>query len=264
MSASSSALSPRGLMGSSRTLTSHDRDPATLLGFQFRDPSLFRQAMVHPSYCNEHGMDATESYERLEFLGDAVLELTISSYLYEKFPDADEGQLTKARASIVKGETLANVGRRWGIGEWLQVGRGVEDTRGRDQDSVLEAATEAVIAAVFLDQGMEAARKFITEKMVDELEALSAAMSAGNAPVENPKSRLQEILQGRGEPTPVYRAVDQVGPPHKPVFRVEVVAGEEILGVGSGGRKSDAEREAAEAALIALANGETNDDRTPI
>ena len=98
-----------------------------------------------------------------------------------------KANLTKARASIVKGETLANVGRRWGIGEWLQVGRGVEDTRGRDQDSVLEAATEAVIAAVFLDQGMEAARKFITEKMVDELEALSAAMSAGQCTGRKPQ-----------------------------------------------------------------------------
>ena len=251
-------------MGSSRTINSHDCDPAILLGFQFRDPSLFRQVLMHPSYCNEHGMEATESYERMEFLGDAVLALTISSYLYEHFPDTDEGKLSKARASLVKGETLANVGRRWCLGEKLQVGRGVEDSGGRNQDSVLEAATEAVIAAVFLDQGMEEARKFITENMVDELEALRTAMSAGNEPDENPKSRLQEILQGRGEPTPVYRVVDQVGPSHKPVFRVEVVVGEEILGSGSGGSKSEAEREAAKAALISLAKAETNDDGTPI
>ena len=264
MSASSSARSPRGLMGSSRTLNSHDRDPAILLGFQFRDPSLFRRALVHPSYCNEHGMEATESYERMEFLGDAVLELTVSIYLYGQFPTADEGQLTKARAYVVKDETLANVGRRWGIGKMLLLGRGAEETGGRNQDSVLAAATEATIAAVFLDQGMDAARQFILDKMADELAAANEAMSAGRSPAENPKSRLQELLQGRGEPTPVYRDVDMEGPPHEPVFTVEVLAGAEVLGTGRGRRKSDAEREAAEAALLTLTTAESTDKGNPI
>ncbi len=244
--ASSSARSPRGLMGSSRLPASPNQD--SLLGFRFRDPSLFRRALIHPSYCNEHGLDATESYERLEFLGDTVLELTISAHLYRQFPKADEGQLTKARSWLVRGEALARVGRRWELGERLLVGRGVEATGGRDQNSVLAAAVEAVIAAVYLDQGMEAAREFISVNMMDEL----AAMSLADPPPENPKSRLQEYLQALGRPTPTYRLACREGPDHNPVFSVEAIADGEVIGMGQGGKKSYAERAAAEAALAAL------------
>ena len=120
--ANSSARSPRGRMESSRLPTSPSaagraRNSASLLGFQFRDPSLLDHAFVHRSYCNEHGLEASDSYERLEFLGDAVLELVISELLYQQFPDADEGQLTKARASLVKGRVLAGVARRLRLGE---------------------------------------------------------------------------------------------------------------------------------------------------
>ena len=244
--ASSSALSRRGLMGSSRLPATPYQD--SLLGFRFRDPSLFRRALVHRSYCNEHGLDATESYERLEFLGDAVLELTVSAHLYRQFPDSDEGQLTKARSWLVRGEALAQVARRWRLGERLLVGRGVEASGGRNQDSVLAAAVEAVIAAVYLDQGMEAARQFISVNMIDEL----ASMSLSGPPPENPKSRLQEYLQGQGMPAPTYRLAHREGPDHSPVFTVEALVCGEIIGQGQGGRKSDAERAAAEAALAAL------------
>lgn len=239
-------------MGSFKAPNSFESGPTSLLGFRFRDPSLFRRALVHRSYCNEHGLDANESYERLEFLGDAVLELTISAHLFNRFPSADEGQLTKARASLVKGETLAGVARRWGLGERLLVGKGVEATGGREQDSVLAAATEAVIAAVYLDQGMEAAREFISVNMMDELAALAVSLSGGSLPSENPKSRLQEILQGRGQPTPTYRMVDRRGPDHSPVFTIEVLVGEEVVGRGQGNRKSSAESCAAEAALVSI------------
>ena len=252
MSANSSARSRRGLMGLSRTPKNHDSDPASLLGFRFRDPSLFRLALVHRSYCNEHGLDATDSYERLEFLGDAVLELTISAHLYQQFPEADEGQLTKARASLVKGETLAEVARRWSLGPLLLVGHGVEATGGRDQDSVLAAVVEAVIAAVYLDQGIDAARQFISVNMMDELAAMTLTLSQGSQPAENPKSLLQEYLQGKGLPAPTYRLVDRQGPDHSPVFTTEALAGDDVIGKGHGGRKSDAERAAAEAALLAL------------
>ena len=235
-------------MGSSRLPAPPNQD--VLLGFRFRDPSLFRRALVHRSYCNEHGLEATESYERLEFLGDAVLELTVSAHLYRRFPEADEGELTKARSSLVRGETLAQVARRWGLGERLVVGRGVEASGGRDQDSVLAAAVEAVIAAVYLDQGMEAAREFISVNMIDEL----ASISLAGPPPENPKSRLQEYLQGQGRPTPTYRLAHREGPDHNPVFSVEALVGGEVVGRGQGGRKSEAERAAAEAALAALAD----------
>ena len=223
-------------------------DSACWLGFQFRDPSLFRRALVHRSYCNENGMDASESYERLEFLGDAVLELVVSDNLYGRFPDADEGQLTKSRSSLVRGKVLANVARRLELGHLLMVGHGVESSDGRDQDSVLAAALEAVIAAIYLDQGLEAARRFINLHLAPEL----ADISQRGAPPENPKSRLQELLQGQGFPTPSYRLADRQGPDHNPVFSVEAVVGDRVIGRGRGGKKQDAERAAAEAALDKL------------
>ena len=223
-------------------------DAQSVLGFQFRDPSLFQRALTHRSFCNEVGLDATESYERLEFLGDAVLELTISDYLYRQFPDADEGQLTKARVSLVRRESLARVAHRLGLGELLLVGRGVEDSGGRYQDSVLAAVFEAVLASVYLDQGAEAAREFIERHMERELADMSRT---GSAP-ENPKSRLQELLQGQGCPTPSYRETERKGPDHRPTFAVEVVVGERVIGAGQGRKKAEAERAAAEDALRRL------------
>jgi ribonuclease-3 len=193
-------------------------------------------------------MDAAESYERLEFLGDAVLELVISDHLYGLLEDSDEGQLTKARSSLVRGKVLAAVARRLGLGELLLVGHGVEASRGREQDSVLAATLEAVIAAIYLDQGLEAARRFISEQLAPELSDITQR----GAPPENPKSRLQELLQGQGQPTPSYRLVGREGPDHNPVFSVEAVVGEQVIGTGQGGKKSDAERAAAEAALDRL------------
>ena len=241
-------------MGSSRQTLSPSNDghdSASWLGFHFRDPSLFGRALVHRSYCNEHGMDASESYERLEFLGDAVLELIVSDNLYDQFPNADEGQLTKSRSSLVRGQGLADVARRLELGDMLMVGHGVESSGGRDQDSVLAAALEAVIAAIYLDQGVDAARQFVNLHLAPEL----AYISQQGAPPENPKSRLQEFLQGQGYPTPSYRLADRRGPDHNPVFSVEAVLGDRVIGKGQGGKKQDAERAAAEAALDKLLSG---------
>ena len=224
------------------------RSSASLLGFHFRDPSLLDHAFVHRSYCNEHGLEASDSYERLEFLGDAVLELIISDRLYAQFPGADEGQLTKARSSLVRGKVLAGVARRLGLGERLKVGHGVESNGGRDQDSVLAATFEAVIAAIYLDQGLEAAREFVCRHLAMEL----ADIAKLGAPPENAKSQLQELLQGQGLPAPTYRLAERDGPDHSPVFRVEAVVNDCVIGRGGGGRKSDAERAAAEDALLAL------------
>ncbi len=255
--ANSSARSPRGRMESSRLPTSPSgseraRNSASLLGFHFRDPSLLDHALVHRSYCNEHGLDASDSYERLEFLGDAVLELIISDRLYDQFPDADEGQLTKARSSLVRGKVLAGVARRLGLGEILKVGQGVESSGGRDQDSVLAATFEAVIAAVYLDQGLEAVREFVCRNLAAEL----ADIAKLGAPPENPKSQLQELLQGHGLPPPTYRSAGREGPDHSPMFRVEAVVSNRVIGRGEGGRKSDAEKAAAEDALALLQNDE--------
>ena len=251
--ANSSARSPRGPMASSRLPLGlpqdmGGREAEALLGFRFRNPGLFQRALVHRSYCNEHDLDAAESYERLEFLGDAVLELTISDYLYRQFPDADEGQLTKARVSLVRREALAGVARRLRLGEYLRVGHGVETSGDRNQDKVLADVFEAVVAAVYLDQGMAAACEFVRRHLAREL----AEIARSGQPPENPKSRLQELLQERGRPTPSYRLAGRKGPDHDPVFTVEAVVGNEVIGTGQGGKKSEAQRAAAADALRLL------------
>ena len=224
------------------------RNSAPLLGFQFRDPSIFQLALTHRSYCNEHGLDADQSYERLEFLGDAVLQLITSDYLYRRFPDADEGRLTKDRVSLVRREALAGAARRLRLGEYLRVGRGVEASGDRNQDKVLADVFEAVVAAVYLDQGLEAACRFVQRHLAQEL----AEIAHSGPPLDNPKSRLQELLQEQGRPTPSYRVAGRQGPDHDPVFTVEAVICGEVIGAGRGRKKSDAERAAASDALRSL------------
>lgn len=252
MLASSSARSPLGLMGSSRDQTALNRASTkaleTKLGFSFKDPSLLRQALVHLSYCNENGLDASASYERMEFLGDAVLELSVSTELYRRFPDADEGELTKTRSSLVRRGTLATIARRIDLGSYLFVGKGVEASNGREQDSVLAAAFEALIAAVYIDQGNEFTRQLVLRLMDTEL----AETDQAGSPPENPKSLLQELVQGQGMSPPTYDLVSSDGPDHGPVFTVDVLVNGQVVGTGSGGKKSEAEGAAARAALAAL------------
>ena len=224
-------------MGSSRDRTASIKALESVLGFSFKDPSLLRLALVHSSYCNEHGLDPAESYERLEFLGDAVLELAVSTELYSRFPNADEGQLTKTRSSLVRRVTLAQVARRIGLGDYLLVGKGVETTNGHQQDSVLSAAFEALVAAVYIDQGNEFARQFIL-RMID-VELAQAELADG--PPENPKSLLQELVQGQGLDPPEYHLVSSEGPDHGPLFTMEVLVDGQVVGTGAGGKKSDAE-----------------------
>ena len=219
-----------------------------MLGFSFKDPSLLRQALVHLSYCHENGLDAAASYERLEFLGDAVLELAVSTELYRRLPDADEGELTKTRSSLVRRETLAQIARRIDLGSYLFVGKGVESSNGREQDSVLAAAFEALIAAVYIDQGNEFTRQLVLQLMDTEL----ARTDQAGGPPENPKSLLQELVQGRGMSPPTYTLVSSEGPDHGPVFTIDVLVNGQVIGTGSGGKKSLAEGAAARAAFAAL------------
>lgn len=220
----------------------------SVLGFSFKDPSLLRLALVHRSYCNENGLDPSESYERLEFLGDAVLELAVSTELYLRLPQADEGELTKTRSSLVRRETLAKIARRIDLGKYLLVGKGVDATNGRQQDSVLAAAFEALVAAVYIDQGNEFTRQFIIRMIDAELTQVERA----GGPPENPKSQLQEIVQRQGLNPPKYLLVSSEGPDHGPVFTVEVMVDGQVVGAGTGGKKSEAENAAAEAALAVL------------
>ena len=237
-------------MGSSKTSTDLGR-LESLLGFRFRDPSLFQTALTHRSFCNEHDLPASVSYERLEFLGDAVLELTVSEELYRVFPDFPEGRLTTIRSSLVRGPTLAGVARRMDLGGMLLVGKGVEISGGRQQESILAAAFEALVAAVYLDQGSDVAKEFLLRMMAGEFAEYAGAGPNGRSP-DNPKGRLQEHVQGLGLQTPDYHLVGSEGPDHGPVFTVEVVLNGEVIGTGRGGRKSEAEVEAARHALAAL------------
>lgn len=215
------------------------------LGLTFRDPGLLQQALVHRSYVNEKGGTPGDSYERMEFLGDAVLELAISTQLYQLLPEHSEGELTKGRASLVCRETLARVARRLGLGDFILLGKGEESNGGRQRESTLAAAMEAVVAAVYLDQGFMEAQKFVLRALAQELDEY---LQQGFAP-GNPKSLFQELVQSQGFPTPSYRLSSSQGPDHDPVFTVEVVVDYQVVGRGQGSKKAYAEREAAQDAL---------------
>ena len=218
------------------------------LGLKFQDPGLLQQALVHRSFLNEQAGEFAQSYERLEFLGDAVIELTVSTELFRRFPLFSEGELTKQRAALVRTESLAGLARRVGIGEFLVLGKGEEATGGRERDSILAASFEALVAAVYLDQGYDHAKGFVLRLLESQLEVLQ---SEGPSP-ENPKSRLQEHIQGMGIPSPRYHLISTEGPDHAPSFTVEVLVDGQAIGTGRGGRRSDAEQSAAADALHRL------------
>ena len=214
------------------------------LGHRFDDPALLELALTHRSWCAEHS--ESFSNERLEFLGDAVLSLVVARRLYERFPDWPEGDLAKARASLVNAATLAEVGRSVGLGERLRLGRGEEGSGGRGKPSILADAVEAVIGAVYLDGGIGAACDAVGRLFGDRLDAV--ASSPGHADF---KTRLQELAARLGLAPPSY-AVTSSGPAHHRRFRAEVRAGDEA-GAGAGSTKKDAEQRAAAVAYAALA-----------
>jgi ribonuclease-3 len=208
------------------------------LGVQFRDRDLLQQALTHRSFAHEHAGDGALDNERLEFLGDAVLELIAADVLYRRDPEAGEGSLTLDRAAVVSTGPLAVAARRIDLGEYLRVGRGVEKTGGRDLDSLLANALEAVIGAIYLDSGMETAAA-----VFDRL---------GGAPVEgaiNHKGRLQELTQADAEGVPVYKVIEATGPGHRRRYRVEVCLAGVRLGVGEGSTRRAAEQAAAKEAI---------------
>ncbi len=221
------------------------------LGLSFRDRGLLIQALTHRSYVNETGGSDTDSYERLEFLGDVVARLIVSEELFRRLPECDEGGLTRRWTALLSQRALADAARDLGLAEYVLLGRGFEASGGRAGDAVLGDVMESVIAAVYLDQGNAAARDFVMSALS---EPLDAACRAGWRP-DNPKAELQELLQGQGQPTPVYRVVASSGPSHQPSFDVQVATGEQVLGSGVGSSKNAAEVAAARAALAALSAG---------
>lgn len=216
------------------------------LGYQFRDDGLLYLALTHPSVAHENAKDL-EHNQRLEFLGDAVLQLVLTHELYEKFPAFDEGPLTKARAKLVNRRTLAEHARALGIGAHLILSRGEEMHGGRERPSALADTFEALLGAIFLDGGFDAARGFI-------LREFSAAFGKLTVPptIENPKGELQELLQAHSPESPQYYLVSTTGPDHDRVFECVVEHGGVELARGSGKSKKAAESNAALAALKKL------------
>ena len=226
---------------------------AERLGLSFDSPALLVEALTHPSFLNEDSDACRTSYQRLEFLGDAVLGYVTASELFRRFPCLPEGELTKLRAHLVQERTIAAVGESLDLGAQLSMGRGEEAIGGRRRSSNLAAAVEALIGATYLDKGPGAARNLILKLLTPELQQVQ---QRGHAPLD-PKSHLQEVIQARHEPLPQYRVVDEHGPDHQRTFTVEVLLEDRVAGIGVAGRKVDAERKAAEEALLSLATSES-------
>jgi ribonuclease-3 len=226
------------------------------LGVSFKQPALLTQALTHSSYANENPSIAPVSNERLEFLGDAVLGLVVGEQLYRDYPGLSEGQMTKLRAHLVKQETLAVVAKSVRLGDQLYLGKGEEGSGGSEKPANLARGLEAVIAAIYLDQGAAVAEAFVWKLLQPELES---ALLAGV--VTDFKSRLQEFLQGQTQSAPSYHLVETMGPDHDRTFIVEVRSGGEALAQGTGRNKKSAEAEAARLALEKLTGQQFDIDK---
>lgn len=220
------------------------------LGVVFRDRSLLLQALVHGSYINENHGNQSASNERMEFLGDAVLGMVMAEKLYESLPSKAEGTLTGVRASLVRRESLATAARELGLGECILMGHGEEATGGRNKDRNLADAFEAVVGAIYLDQGHAVARAFVLRHLGAQLDSVLL-----NGSLPNYKALLQECLQARDDPLPRYQLAS-TGPDHNKRFTAVVLLHGEAIGEGTGHSKKAAETAAARCALAALRSRE--------
>lgn len=221
---------------------------AARLGLPVGNLDLLEQALVHASYLHEHPGAAAGHNERLEFLGDAVVNLVVSEALYSRHPTDDEGLLSARRAAIVSTPGLARLALRIGLGEELRLGEGEAQRGGRRRPSLLASAFEALVGALYLDLGFSASRDWLLTLLEPDL----AAVDLPGSVLKSPKSRLQEYTQRRSGARPVYRVVEATGPDHEKLFRVVVEVDGRAVGVGTGRSRRDAETQAAEAALETL------------
>ncbi|UQA62131.1 ribonuclease III [Polyangium aurulentum] len=214
------------------------------------------EALTHPSFSNEQRKGECADNQRLEFLGDAVLGLCVTETLMARFPGADEGELSRMRATLVNADALSAWARSVGLGPALRLGRGAQAAGERDRTNVLADAVEALMGAVYLDRGLEAARGLVASVVGEPL----AALAPGPSLARDPKSELQERVQATGGPSPRYRVVRVEGPPHRRAFAVVVEVGDRIAGEGTGRSKKLAEQEAARAAILAMLTPPPPDD----
>jgi ribonuclease-3 len=224
-------------------------DVAQRLGLRFDDTWLLRRALTHRSYVNEHP-EALEDNERLEFLGDAVLDFLVGAWLYNHFPEMSEGQLTRLRAALVGNDQLASFALQVNLGEYMLLGKGEEEGGGRMRSALLGCTFEALIGALFLDQSLEAVYEFVEPFLEEE----TRKILNGNGD-QDVKSLLQEWSQSQGLGAPTYRTVSAFGPDHDKIFEVEVIIGGEVAGRGEGHSKQAAAKNAARAALGSIGSG---------
>ena len=224
--------------------TTRLRSLESVLGVPFGDRDLLAAALVHSSYYNENRDSVEQSNERLEYLGDALLGAVVAEELFRRYPDWSEGELTSARVALVRGETLASVGSELDLGGYLLLGRGEEGSGGRKRPSNIAAALEAVIGAAFLDRGYAASKELVLRLLAEPLSKVARGAQPASL-----KATLQELVQGSGLGPPTYAVVTTEGLDHARTFTVEVSVDGRVMGRGVGRRKSQAEEEAAGAAL---------------
>jgi len=212
----------------------------------FQEIGLLEQAFTHSSYVNEHRNMALSDNERLEFLGDAVLELLVSQYLYRKFPEIPEGKLTKLRASMVREDSLAEFARECGFDQYIRLGKGEENSGGRQRNSLLCDLFESFLGALYLDQELEAVNQFLKKVVFPKVDAGAFSHEMDH------KTKLQEVLQRAGDVFIDYRLTNEEGPAHERVFWTEVYCDEQLIGRGQGKSKKAAEQDAAANALRQL------------
>lgn len=214
------------------------------LGFKFKNTNLLMTVFVHRSYMNEHREEELTHNERLEFLGDAVLELVVTEYLYKNYPDRSEGEMTNWRSALVKGNNLANVAKKLDLGKYLHLSHGEEKSGGREKPYILANTVEALIGAIYLGHGYALSHKFIDRFIIQELEDIIAKGLHIDA-----KSRFQEISQEKYAITPIYDVLEESGPDHSKIFIMGAYHGKKLMGKGQGSSKQKAEEAAAEDAL---------------
>jgi ribonuclease-3 len=221
------------------------------IGLHFKDQALLRQALVHRSFLNENPDFILPSNERLEFLGDALLDFIVGEYLYQSYPEMDEGQLTSLRAALIREKTLAQFAQSLRLGDYLYLSRGEDEGGGRTRMALLADAFEALVAAIYLDRGLEAVKEFVMRFVEPEAtQILESGLDKDH------KSRLQEWAQGEFRLTPIYRTVVERGPDHAKEFTVEVLIGDRVCGRGEGRSKQTAEQSAARQALEEIGKSE--------
>ena len=225
----------------------HSQKLQKIIGHEFKNSELLAEALTHPSIAHERGNDCNRHNQRLEFLGDAVLQLVLTDRIYKLYPDLPEGKLTQIRAHLANRHTLFERAQAIDLGSYLMLGKGEETSGGRERLSNLADAYEALLGAVYLDGGLRAVRKFILAQFADELRSIK-----GTSPRQNPKGRLQELLQAQTSNGPLYRVVAESGPDHRKYFEVVVEWEGREIGRGNGSSKKLAETVAAEAALARL------------